>query len=118
MTLSGLTIANGVAVQGAGIDNFGTVTVDRCTLLNNKAIGGSGDSTTPDAANGGGIANEVGASLALTRSLLTNNVAVAQPGIDSFGGGLLNLGQPPSCPALSPGNQATGGGSSSDSDGS
>ena len=86
VTLSGLTIANGVAVQGGGIDNFGTLTVDRCTLLNNKAIGGSGNSTTPDAANGGGIANEVGASLALTRSLLANNVAAASPGDDSFGG--------------------------------
>ena len=62
VTLSGLTIANGVAVQGGGIDNFGTLTVDRCTLLNNKAVGGSGTSTTPDAANGGGIANEVGAA--------------------------------------------------------
>ena len=53
-----LTIANGVAVQGGGIDNSGTLTVDDCTLLSNKAVGGRGDSTTPDAANGGGIANE------------------------------------------------------------
>ena len=90
VTLSGLTIANGVAVQGGGIDNFGTLTVDRCTLLNNKAVGGGGNSTTPDAANGGGIANEVGASLTLTRSLLANNVAAASPGDDSFGDALLN----------------------------
>ncbi len=118
VTLSGLTIANGVAVQGAGIDNFGTVTVDRCTLLNNKAIGGSGDSTTPDAANGGGIANEIGASLSLTRSLLLNNAAVAHTGIDSFGGGLLNLGSATIVSCTFTANQASGGDSSSDADGS
>ena len=118
MTLSGLTIANGVAVQGGGIDNFGTLTVDRCTLLNNKAVGGSGTSTTPDAANGGGIANEVGASLALTHSLLTNNVAAAHPGIDSFGGALLNLGSATIVSCTFTGNQATAAYSSSYFDGS
>ena len=118
VTLSGLTIANGVAVQGGGIDNFGTLTVDRCTLLNNKAVGGSGTSTTPDAANGGGIANEVGASLALTRSLLTNNVAAASPGNDSFGGALLNLGSATIVSCTFTTNQATGGASSSDFNGS
>ena len=61
--LSGMTIANGYAVQGGGIDNFGTLSVSQCVLLGNTAVGGSGDSTTPGAANGGGIANEVGASL-------------------------------------------------------
>ncbi len=61
-TIDELTIANGLAVQGGGIDNFGDLTVDHCILTGNTAIGGSGDSTTPGAANGGGIANEVGAT--------------------------------------------------------
>jgi hypothetical protein len=118
VTLSGLTIANGLAVQGGGIDNFGTLTVNHCTLLNNEAVGGSGTSTTPNAANGGGIANEAGASLSLTQSLLTNNLAAASPGNDSFGGALLNLGSATVSSCTFTGNQATGGGSSSFFDGS
>jgi hypothetical protein len=117
-TIDGLTIADGVAVQGGGIDNFGTLTVNHCTLLKNEAVGGSGTSTTPNAANGGGIANEVGASLSLTQSLLTNNVAAASPGNDSFGGALLNLGSATVTSCTFTGNQATGGGSSSFFDGS
>ena len=118
MTLSGLTIADGQAVQGVGIDNFGDLTVKNCTLLDNEAVGGSGTATTPDAANGGGIANEVGASLTLTQSLLTSNVAAASPGNDSFGGALLNLGSATVAHSTFTGNQATGGGSSSVFDGS
>ena len=113
-----LTIADGSAVQGGGIDNFGTLTVNHCTLSGNTAVGGSGDSTTPDAANGGGIANEVGASLTLTQSLLTDNVAAASPGNDAFGGGLLNLGRATIANTSFIGNQATGGASSSYFDGS
>jgi hypothetical protein len=117
-TIDKLTIANGVAVQGGGIDDSGTLTVNDCTLLSNKAKGGSGDSTTPDAANGGGIANEVGASLVLTGSLLSNNVAAASPGNDSFGSALLNLGSATVTACTFTGNQVTGGGSSSYFDGS
>lgn len=108
-TIENLTIANGLAVQGAGIDNFGTLTVSQRTLTGNTAVGGSGDCTTPDAASGGGIANEVGASLALTQSLLTKNVAAATPGTDSFGGALLNLGSATVTNTTFIGNEATGG---------
>jgi hypothetical protein len=117
-TIDNLTIANGQAVQGAGIDNFGMLTVSQCTLNNNTAVGGSGESTTPDAANGGGIANEVGAVLTLTQSLVTNNVAAASPGNDSFGGAILNLGSATVTACTFTGNQVTGGGSSSYYDGS
>ena len=117
-TIDKLTIANGLAVQGGGIDNFGTLTVNQCTLTDNTAIGGSGDSTTPDAANGGAIANEVGASLTLTQCLVTANVAAASPGNDSFGGALLNLGSATVANCTFTGNQATGGGSASYFDGS
>ena len=102
----------------AGSTTSARLTVDRCTLLNNKAVGGSGTSTTPNAANGGGIANEVGASLSLTHSLLANNVAAASPGDDAFGGGLLNLGERHHRLLHLHGNQVTGGGSSSYFDGS
>ena len=117
-TIDGLTIANGMAAQGGGIDNFGTLTVNQSTLAGNTAVGGSGGSTTPDAANGGGIANEVGASLTINQSLLTNNVAAATPGNDSFGGALLNLGSATIMNSTFTGNQAIGGGSSSYYDGS
>ena len=117
-TIDDLTIANGLAVQGGGIDNFGKLTVDDCTLTDNTAKGGSGDSTTADAANGGGIANEVGASLSLTQSLLVHNVAAASPGNDSFGGAVLNLGGAVVANCTFTGNQVTGGSSSSYYDGS
>jgi hypothetical protein len=117
-TIDKLTIANGLAVQGGGIDNFGTLTIDHSTLSGNTAVGGSGDSTTPDAANGGGIADEVGASLNLTQDLLTNNVAAASPGNDSFGGALLNLGSASVTGCTFTSNQVAGGGSSSYFDGS
>jgi hypothetical protein len=111
--LSGLTIADGSAAQGGGIDNFGTLAIDQCALVSNTASGGSGDSTTPDAASGGGIANEVGASLGLRDSSIVGNVAAARPGDDSFGGALLNLGSAVVTDCTFTGNQATGGASSS-----
>ena len=42
VSFSGMTIANGSAVQGGGIDNSGTLSIDRCTLLNNQSQGGTG----------------------------------------------------------------------------
>src|SRR5262249_54026238 len=60
VTLTDLTIANGLAVQGAGIDNAGRLTMSGCVLATNQAVGG------PDvSALGGGIFNEVGATLSL-----------------------------------------------------
>jgi hypothetical protein len=117
-TIENLTVANGMAVQGAGVDNFGSLTISQCTLTGNTAVGGSGACTTPDAANGGGIANEVGGSLSLTQSFLSNNVAAASPGNDSFGGALLNLGSATIARCNFTGNQVAGGGSSSYYDGS
>jgi hypothetical protein len=111
VAISGLTIENGVAVQGGGIDNFGTLSLTDCTVFNNQAVGGSGTSTTPNAANGGGIANEVGASLTLTDSLLTKNVAAASTGDDSFGGAVLNLGSTTATGCTFANNQVTGGSS-------
>ncbi|HEV8058867.1 MAG TPA: hypothetical protein VGP68_03290 [Gemmataceae bacterium] len=118
VTLTDLTVADGLAVQGGGIDNFGNLTVKNCSLLGNQAVGGSGDATTPDAANGGGIANEVGGSLTLTNSLLENNIAAASAGNDSFGGAVLNLGSATVTGCTFTGDEVTGGGSGSYYDGS
>jgi hypothetical protein len=90
VTLSGLTVAHGRAATGGGIDNAGTLTLRDSIVADNQAVGGLG---------GGGILNEVGASLTLDRCALTDNQATAaiptvtQPTVDVFGGGLLNQGR-------------------------
>jgi len=42
VSISGLTIADGLATDGGGIDNFGTVTVTNSTLSDNAAPYGGG----------------------------------------------------------------------------
>jgi hypothetical protein len=118
VTITDLTIADGQAVQGGGIDNFGNLNVKDCNVLDCQAVGGSGNATTPNAANGGGIANEVGGSLTLTNTLLKNNVAAASAGNDAFGGAVLNLGSTSIADCIFLGDKVTGGGSSSYYDGS
>src|SRR5262249_11020860 len=39
VSMSNLTIANGAADQGAGIDNLGTLTLTHCTVTGNMATG-------------------------------------------------------------------------------
>jgi hypothetical protein len=75
-TLRGLTIQDGNAGSGSGggIDNFGTTTMEDCTLLGNTA----GDS-------GGAIANEQGGILTVIGSTLSGNSAASGGGIDSDG---------------------------------
>jgi CSLREA domain-containing protein len=79
VSLSGLTISNGSAPVGGGIDNRGTLHLSNCTLSNNSAVGGSGSGT------GGGIYNN-GGSLKLSNSTLSNNSAT------NFGGGIYDNG--------------------------
>ena len=81
--LTGLTIDNGKAQSGAGIDNSGTLTVSNVTIANNIATGFSSGST------GGGIYNA--GTFTLTDSTVANNDA----GNDSQGGrggGICNVG--------------------------
>ncbi len=79
-SVSYLTISGGSATSvngpsdGGGIDNFGTLTVTNSTLSNNVAI------------DGGGIANEAGASLTLVGSTIANNSGTT-------GGGIYNAGK-------------------------
>jgi hypothetical protein len=63
----------GGAQDGGGIDNFGTLTVSNSTLTGNSGI------------DGGGIANELGATLNLVASTVANNTATS-------GGGVYNAG--------------------------
>jgi hypothetical protein len=103
-TLAGLTVANGRSDQGAGIDNEGVLTLDHSMVANNRSDGGAG---------GGGVLNEVGATLTIRGGGFVSNRAYAGPGADVFGGGLLNLGIATINGAAFTSNQALGGGNPS-----
>src|SRR6266851_9291613 len=86
VTLADLAIVHGRASQGGGIDNAGsTLTVFRCLLSNNQAVGVSGHNS-----QGGGIFNEQGAVLTVSETLFIGNRATAGDGIYAKGGGLFN----------------------------
>ncbi|MEP7340603.1 MAG: Ig domain-containing protein, partial [Acidobacteriota bacterium] len=73
VNISGLTISNGNANDGGGIQNNGTLSVDGCVLANNQG-GGNG---------GGGIAN--------TSQLNVNNCSFISNSGALAGGGLLQI---------------------------
>src|SRR5262249_58839786 len=60
---------------------------------------------------GGGVFNEVGATLTLSQDAFTGNLATTSVGSDVFGGALLNLGSAAISNSTFTGNQALGGGS-------
>jgi hypothetical protein len=111
--ISGLRIANGMALIGGGITNFGTLLVTDCTLADNSvsgfsarggAISCSGTKTVINCtfsgnsaigtdsvslASGGAITNNLGA-LTITDSTFTGNFA--QGGGFGYAGGIANDG--------------------------
>jgi hypothetical protein len=96
VTIAGLTIAQGRADQGAGIDNAaGSLIVAHCVLSHNQAVAGVGAD-----AMGGAIFNQAGATLTVTHSTLSDNQAHGGdggdggggPGGDGVGGALENQG--------------------------
>jgi hypothetical protein len=106
VTMSGLTIANGMVssgnpATGGGIyNNGGTLTLTNSTLSGNSASGSSNN-------NGGGIAN-FGGTLTLTNSTLSGNSASG--GSNNFGGGIYNsLGTVTLTNSTLSGNSASGG---------
>jgi hypothetical protein len=106
-----LTISGNDASRVFDISGAVTVTLAGLTIAHGKAIGVSG-STDPQ--GGGGILNEAGATLYLTRSSLVNNQATAASAMDDvFGGGLLNEGSAVVASSTFIGNQALGGGGGS-----
>lgn len=89
VTLSGMTIENGVAAlgnvawdgqnyegQGGGILNWGTLTLSGCTVSGNTAEFG-----------GGGIANELGGNTTISGCTVSRNGSPYEPGWFGFGGG-------------------------------
>ena len=92
VTIAGLTIAHGFAVQGAGIDNLGKLTVSNCVLIDNAAAGGPGQDAV-----GGGLFNEPGGKLTMSYTTFTHNQAIGGdggggPGGYGRGGGFENQG--------------------------
>jgi hypothetical protein len=95
-TIAGMTVANGSAVNGGGIQNSGTLTVTNCTLSGNSATqagGGIENDNTLTVTNstlsgnsagesGGGIDNK--ASMTITNSTLSANSAPVGGGIFNF----------------------------------
>jgi hypothetical protein len=84
--ISYLTLRNGHASYGAGILNYGTLTLDHMSLTGNTVTSGSsfGDS-------GGAISNIYPATLTISNSLITNN-RVSSKLNASLGGGIVNSG--------------------------
>lgn len=65
VAISGLTIANGLAAYGGGISNRGTLTVTNSTF--------SGNSVDTQFGSGGGIWNNIGATLTVDGTTFLNN---------------------------------------------
>jgi hypothetical protein len=106
---AGGAITNNPFFDGTG----GTLNVGTCTLTNNQARGGSGNSggLLSNDGIGGALANQFGATATLTSTTFTDNQAVGGSGADSLGGALANLlGSTLSVSGCTlSGNQATGG---------
>ena len=103
LTLAGLTIENGLADQGAGIDNLGSLTLNNDVLSGNEALGDTGTTGI-----GGGLFNEAGAGLSVTNCTFTNNSAVGNVG-RGWGGGIVNEGSASVSDSTFTGNTSTGG---------
>jgi predicted outer membrane repeat protein len=81
--MSGMQLGQGNAgtANGGAIDNFGTLTLDTCSLTGNMA------------ASGGAVVNEAGATLIVTNTGFTGNAAGTYTGTQTgYGGAIQNYG--------------------------
>ncbi len=93
VSLSGMTISGGNAVDGGGLDNSGTLTVSGSTFTGNVAADGS------SASFGGGLAN-FGTAMVTDSTFIGNSAGSGNPsgfgsglyGNYGYGGGLYNAG--------------------------
>jgi predicted outer membrane repeat protein len=103
VSLSGLTVAGGNAGYGAGLLNFGTLTVTSCTFANNTATSNGG----------GGIYNVT--ALTVTGCTFTGNAVTSSQaggGIENVSSGTVNVSN-----CTFSGNSANGSGSGASSGG-
>jgi CSLREA domain-containing protein len=101
VTLKGLTIKQGKAQFGGGINSEGTLSLLNCVVTSNNAVGpnGTSEATNGQEAQGGGILNM--GTLSIVDSVVSGNVAqggagayglVVGSGGPAFGGGIYNAG--------------------------
>ncbi len=75
-SISGMTIAGGSAVNGGGVSNFGDLTLTNCTISGNTASD-----------SGGGIyISGAAATLTMTSSTVSDNIAANGAGLYNLGG--------------------------------
>jgi hypothetical protein len=95
-TIRELTISNGQnTINGAGIYNFGTLTITNSTISGNTAA---------NSGNGGGIYSDTAATLTVTNSTISGNIATGS------GGGIFSLGLLSLTNSTLSGNKANSGG--------
>ena len=91
--ISGLTITDGLAADGAGFVNQGTLTLDGCSVIKNQA---NADNTSVVffLGYGGGLENVSGATMTIDDSTVSGNESVGDPtfGGNAQGGGIANAG--------------------------
>jgi hypothetical protein len=92
VAISGLTLTQGLATDGAAILNSGSLTLSKDVLHGNVAQGASGGGLFGDSGGrGGAVENQPGASLEVSYCGLTGNQAIGGPnGGNAFGGGIYN----------------------------
>jgi hypothetical protein len=113
--IASLTISDGLAAQGGGIENLASnLTLSAVNLSNDQAIGAAGGD-----AQGGGVFNGGAASLRVVDSVFTNDLARGGDGLGgsgaagyAYGGALYNLGVASLSGTTLTGNHAIGGASS------
>jgi CSLREA domain-containing protein len=82
VTIDGLTITNGNGVEGGGVRNAGTLTIQDCTISGNNTVG-----ARPLTGGGAGVFNASTGILNILRSAIFNNTATGQTGGGGAGGG-------------------------------
>jgi hypothetical protein len=92
VTISGLTLARGLATDGASILNAGNLTLSEDVLNRNVAQGITDSGLFSDGGGrGGGVENQASATLAVSQCSFIGNQALGGPnGGNAFGGGIYN----------------------------
>jgi hypothetical protein len=116
--ITGLSIAGGIAREGGGISNAGSLSLVNTNIAHNTALGTSSYGKSKGAGFGGGIENT--GKLSIVGSTIGSNSATglgAHYGQDGGGGGIHNSGRLTVLSSAFIGNTVTGGSALSGGDG-
>jgi hypothetical protein len=97
VSISGLTLTDGIAAQGGAISNTGELTLSACTITGNSAMG----------SGGGGIVNGPFGTMTIDESTIEDNTSAL-----AGGGGITNAGTMTIVRSTVNGNACRGGGTS------